>query len=782
MPNFDPTREFHDELLSAYLDDELSPAERTRVDERLAVDPVARQMLEELRTVSQAVQILPHETLGEDLRSAILLRAQQVAYPTPIAQEAAPLPVSTASPVSAGGHPRFTFGRTRRGWVWAALAVAAALVIMFLQPDTLREEKLPQVAAGDAKREVPELRSLAHDSTISRGEGEQLGVASGSQPAPDYLFRRQVEQFFDDKSAPSNSTMPTTPPAVVLDAMSDSGAKQSAEGIAFNASGRFFGGAESDKRDDTLQLGTGLGDAAQLKRLVEPGAGVAGPGPGLIDASRDGVTLTQPGGPAGALGTADFGRGTDNVPAAPAEKPSTVSPPIRDGVVVVYVDVKPDAFRNLAIDQKLATNGIALDAATDAAPDAARSRYVFDGAADFFETNARDTYLAMNVDASPQPTDAILVEAPAAQIAGLIGALDADVDNVVRISVDDKNLADNAAQTTKLASVDWSRYQRVSLPAGLLDRGRAGSNQSFQIADTSNTTASGSNLGGRAAGRSGGGGGGGRGGARGGGRGAMPAATSGPATQAAEPMRQSGGSAPVSESDPTGSRQAAARADAAARTPLSTAAKDEAQSMSQAGADLRGYGVAAGNSRSSDRGAFGGIPASGMGEQRPLGRATRIATSPATTAPLHELQQASKAAHSQPAKPADTSTTEWRMFAEQSDAARGAEAASATARPVDVVRETAPPVGGQAPTGQPSQKTLIGGNAAAGPAAAREGERSGENMGQSRRRESTIPQPEGSDSLQVLLVLRPAAASPAARAADTSAKPATSPAGSDPAK
>ena len=51
--------EFEDHLLSAYLDDELSADERALVEQRLAVDPVARELLEDLKRLRGLVATLP---------------------------------------------------------------------------------------------------------------------------------------------------------------------------------------------------------------------------------------------------------------------------------------------------------------------------------------------------------------------------------------------------------------------------------------------------------------------------------------------------------------------------------------------------------------------------------------------------------------------------------------------------------------------------------------------------------------------------------------------------
>jgi anti-sigma factor RsiW len=128
--------ELDDELLSAYLDDELAAEERALVEARLAADPAARQLLDELRHVSQAIRGLPQETLRRDMRESILRRATEE-------KSSAQRPKSDDAP---GPLPKFAIGRTRRAWVWAALAAAAALLIMFVERNPLEEEDRPSVA------------------------------------------------------------------------------------------------------------------------------------------------------------------------------------------------------------------------------------------------------------------------------------------------------------------------------------------------------------------------------------------------------------------------------------------------------------------------------------------------------------------------------------------------------------------------------------------------------------------------------------------------------------
>src|SRR5688572_3563326 len=120
------TREFPDELFSAYLDDQLSAAERTAVEAHLAAHPADRQLLDELRTVSHEVQSLPGYTADDDfadrvVRAALAAKGQQAAASDP----------PTPAVVVRGS-------RRKRAWASSAIAAvaatAAAIAMLVSQP------------------------------------------------------------------------------------------------------------------------------------------------------------------------------------------------------------------------------------------------------------------------------------------------------------------------------------------------------------------------------------------------------------------------------------------------------------------------------------------------------------------------------------------------------------------------------------------------------------------------------------------------------------------------
>src|SRR5215216_6789547 len=151
--------ELNDELLSAYLDGELSADERAAVEARLATDPAAQQLLHELRSVSQSVQALPTEPLGRGLSEEIMRRSRD-AMPERVVRgspDAAPAPdrrspstLDSPGPTTLrSGHPipKIRIFHSRRAWIWASMALAAGLLLMIVQSGDESAKKLAPIAA-----------------------------------------------------------------------------------------------------------------------------------------------------------------------------------------------------------------------------------------------------------------------------------------------------------------------------------------------------------------------------------------------------------------------------------------------------------------------------------------------------------------------------------------------------------------------------------------------------------------------------------------------------------
>jgi anti-sigma factor RsiW len=164
-----------DELLSAYLDNELTTPARAEVEAWLASDAEARQTLAELRGVREALAALPRMTVGEDLADSVL----QLAERRMLAEPAADL-AQASPPLSWSFSARRMLGR--RALTWAGLAVGVALVITVANHEQSHQSGVQAPAPKLANREPPVLRPMPDDS--------KTGVYAAK---PEALAARQEE-------------------------------------------------------------------------------------------------------------------------------------------------------------------------------------------------------------------------------------------------------------------------------------------------------------------------------------------------------------------------------------------------------------------------------------------------------------------------------------------------------------------------------------------------------------------------------------------------------------
>lgn len=237
--------DFDDELLSAYVDGELTTAERALVEERLRTYPAAAALVEELRGLSAAVKSLPRETLGRDLRATILAeaseaRADLAAHSPARDDQLEPLP------------PHNHWQGIRRGLVWSAFAIAATLVFAIFQPaeenpergDLAQAERKVKTAApanrfeehsGAAQEKLTDgeggaIDHIAADDRLPPGLRGGMSAAPASAPAEraaDPLNESLAESACNASASPQ-SMEPTEQPAASLGALDSDGASSGA--------------------------------------------------------------------------------------------------------------------------------------------------------------------------------------------------------------------------------------------------------------------------------------------------------------------------------------------------------------------------------------------------------------------------------------------------------------------------------------------------------------------------------------------------------------------------
>ncbi|MEX0712513.1 MAG: zf-HC2 domain-containing protein, partial [Pirellulales bacterium] len=184
----------NDELLSAYLDDELSADERARVERLLAEQPESRALLEDLRALRSGLEALPRHRLESDFSGRVLRRAErEMLAPeletgpadrlrglpgTPSASaDVGPPSASDAMADEEGSvsppEAVWPWRAGRRTWAWAGLAAAAALLVMLFTPDRVADREAEHLARAPDAAALPAAGDLR-----ARRDGEHEDAAA----------------------------------------------------------------------------------------------------------------------------------------------------------------------------------------------------------------------------------------------------------------------------------------------------------------------------------------------------------------------------------------------------------------------------------------------------------------------------------------------------------------------------------------------------------------------------------------------------------------------------
>lgn len=321
--------DFDDELLSAFVDDELTPTERAQVESRLKTDPRSAALVEELRALSKAMKSLPQEKLPRDLRSAVMANVSRRANDHE--------PVVLSMPTSSE-----RWALRRRGMVWSAIAIAGAVLLSVTQP--------PANDEGDVARRSP--ASADGDNADNERQRKLFSSpADAERPV-------RVAQASPSLSAPAS-------PAATVSQEGDVDSSDKSSVLGDSTLGVGFGGG-TDGEADATKLDA-LASDGKAQRSLADGAGInTQPTATPASSSAESLSLSdtaEPGDQAFAEG------GRNNSPAeissagsAPAvAKDDDLQKPKAAPRVVEITMARADAVSRFK--QLLAENKIALSAA-----------------------------------------------------------------------------------------------------------------------------------------------------------------------------------------------------------------------------------------------------------------------------------------------------------------------------------------------------------------------------------------------------------------------------------
>ncbi len=146
-----------DEMISAYLDGELSDSEREYVERLVDADPQYRRMLEELQALRDSLKSLPRFQLDEGFHQRVLERAVQHTSPSPASKES----------------------ERRQVWrrlAWVGGTIAAALLLMFFLPGVFNRldhgsmdevGQLPDTTRATVEEQLSEQKQSGDQSVLA---------------------------------------------------------------------------------------------------------------------------------------------------------------------------------------------------------------------------------------------------------------------------------------------------------------------------------------------------------------------------------------------------------------------------------------------------------------------------------------------------------------------------------------------------------------------------------------------------------------------------------------
>jgi hypothetical protein len=414
--------ELDDELLSAYLDDELSAEERAAVEARLANDPDAQRLLHQLRSVSQSVQMLPIEGVGRDLSGEILRRIEAKK--------------SGGSAAAAGGSaaigevtPRLPNFGSRRSWIWATVAVAAGLMIMVLERGEQKGKQLPAVAHIDSANETLQLHDRAEsvgdqNKTLAKNgnndeakvaKSDTLGRLNVGSPTPSAAPSSRIDA--DKLASRELAKEPPTDGHLAGNPVTREPLAASRRAVELRDSPTVAGGAMPQRAAGSL---SGSSDSkSQVAQNAEP----------KVAPQSESVR-------------GENGSSTGFAMSTTAEKQGASED--ADGVVVVHVSAKPAAIQGGEFEKLLARNGVEFDE-KDKIDEGISSK---DAVKRSVSDSAKSEVADRKKSAEKDSIDVVVVDAPRDVVAACMADLQHDESNFASVEVEQPMATEKSAATT----------------------------------------------------------------------------------------------------------------------------------------------------------------------------------------------------------------------------------------------------------------------------------------------------------------------------------------------
>ncbi len=288
-----------EELLSAYLDGELTAEQKAHVDALLAADPSAQATLDGLRAVSSAVKGLPAFKLDENLAADVLKTAERrmlADAPLPTKSDikkpatkmpAAKTPTTKKPAARKLSEPMWrTVARrflTPRAIAWSTAITLVAIIFTFHNP----EEDKPG-PRGPIAMDMAADDDMAGDMT-THGPGE-FRAAPSIESAPESIAKEELaaparlaaKTAKRDISTPPAFKSPAAKPLVAASPPMESFDRSAMKSVPKKAEEKAMKKADAPKKSlaDMARKPAAKGARVELEQQAEQGMGMGGPGMG----------------------------------------------------------------------------------------------------------------------------------------------------------------------------------------------------------------------------------------------------------------------------------------------------------------------------------------------------------------------------------------------------------------------------------------------------------------------------------------------------------------------
>jgi predicted HTH domain antitoxin len=389
---------FQEERISAYLDGQLPSDERVKFEEELAHNSELRQVVEELRQLHDSLQELPRHHLNDDFATQVLRRAERamLSNPQAVANErgADGVAAEGSQIVQAASNTTISNARrSRRPWIWAAIAVAAAVALMVFNPPRQKPVQIAQTDSSPAPRAADRQkvdRSLPEDAPAVAAqdkarmlfhEAESPAKEQGTAAAAGAL--QQMHERSDFAAEPSvkagsasAASQPAPPAGATADSFKTDLERDLKRNRATTSNGAVAGEAPAPAGDVEFRQNSIQSAESASNRSAK---GLAGKPPPVDGVAADERKLAEPPG-VSLKGAASGGGQSSSARRSPAAANQYADGNVRAGRMIVAeyataAEMPPTVFqrllekRGIALHESAAANLELLGAVRSAAAD-----------------------------------------------------------------------------------------------------------------------------------------------------------------------------------------------------------------------------------------------------------------------------------------------------------------------------------------------------------------------------------------------------------------------------